>query len=164
MNILLAIDDSPCSTAAVLALRDRYQAQDAVVRVLHVLEWPRSLPLSLAFAEGPHAAESVLAAHNDLRRSAETLVSRAAALLRAAGFDATSCIVEGEPRRTILEMAAQWPANTIVLGSHGRRGVDRLLPGSVSGSVVRHARCSVAVIREQNRNLVGQTPSSCRCV
>jgi hypothetical protein len=46
-----------------------------------------------------------------------------------------------------LEVAAAWPADTIVLGSHGRKGYHRLLLGSVSDGVVRHALCSVAVIR-----------------
>jgi nucleotide-binding universal stress UspA family protein len=46
-------------------------------------------------------------------------------------------------------MAAEWPADTIVLGSHGRKGLERLLLGSVSYNLVRHAPCSVEVVRER---------------
>jgi nucleotide-binding universal stress UspA family protein len=148
MNILLAIDHSPCSAAAVQAVRDRYRTEHSTVRILHVVEWPHDLPSALAFAEGPRAAASVVAAHDQLRQSGDGLVAHAARELRAAGFEVATFVVDGEPRRIILEMAAAWPAETIVLGSHGRRGFDRLFLGSVSESVLRHALCSVAVIRE----------------
>jgi nucleotide-binding universal stress UspA family protein len=150
MNILLALDHSTCSEAAVLALCDRYRAERATVRVLHVVEWPHNLPPALAFAAGPRAAECVVAAHDDLVHAGNELVAHAASQLRAAGFDVSTSVVEGEPRGVILDMAAAWPADAIVLGSHGFRGFDRLLIGSVSDSVVRHAPCSVAVIRERN--------------
>jgi nucleotide-binding universal stress UspA family protein len=148
MNILLAIDHSIGSEAAVLAIRDRYRTEHTTVRILHVVEWPHDLPLALAFAEGPRAAASVLAAHDELRQSGEELVAHAAGQLRTAGFEVATVVVDGEPRCVILEMAAAWPAETVVLGSHGRRGFNRLFLGSVSESVLRHALCSVAVIRE----------------
>jgi nucleotide-binding universal stress UspA family protein len=150
MNVLLAIDDSTCSEQAVLALRDRYKPEHAAVRVVHVVEWPHDLPPALAFAQGPHAADCILQAHSDLRRSAEQLVAHAASQLQAAGFEATTCVVEGDPRQAILAMAEAWPADIIVLGSHGRGRFDRLLLGSVSDSVVRHAPCSVVVVRERD--------------
>ena len=48
-------------------------------------------------------------------------------------------------------MAAAWPADDIVMGSHGRRGMNRLLLGSVSEGVVRHATCSVQVVPKRFR-------------
>jgi nucleotide-binding universal stress UspA family protein len=57
-------------------------------------------------------------------------------------------VIEGEPREEILAMAEAWPADAIVVGSHGRKGLDRVLLGSVSDGVVRHAACSVMVVRE----------------
>jgi nucleotide-binding universal stress UspA family protein len=54
----------------------------------------------------------------------------------------------GEPRAVILDTAKTWGANLIVLGSHGRRGMDRFLLGSVSEAVAIHAHCSVEVIRK----------------
>jgi nucleotide-binding universal stress UspA family protein len=54
----------------------------------------------------------------------------------------------GEPRGVILDTAKTWGADLIVLGSHGRRGLDRLLLCSVSEAVAIHARCSVEVIRK----------------
>lgn len=50
----------------------------------------------------------------------------------------------------ILDEATHWGADLIVVGSHGRRGVDRFLLGSVSEAVALHAACSVEVIRKRN--------------
>jgi len=50
-------------------------------------------------------------------------------------------------KATILDEADAWKADLIVLGSHGRRGMDRFWMGSVSEAVAMNARCSVEVIR-----------------
>ena len=53
----------------------------------------------------------------------------------------------GDPRNAILDQAQGWQADLVVLGSHGRHGLDRMLMGSVSETVAIHAACSVEVIR-----------------
>jgi nucleotide-binding universal stress UspA family protein len=55
----------------------------------------------------------------------------------------------GRPATKIVEGAKSWPADLIVIGSHGRGRVERLLLGSVAESVVRHASCPVLVVRAQ---------------
>ncbi len=51
------------------------------------------------------------------------------------------------PKLAVLDEAKKWGAHLIVVGSHGRRGLERLLLGSVSEAVAMHAHCSVDVIR-----------------
>lgn len=51
------------------------------------------------------------------------------------------------PAKSILEEAKKWDADLIVMGSHGRRGLDRFAMGSVSESVAMTAHCSVEVVR-----------------
>ncbi len=148
MNVLLAIDDSACAAAALCAVINEFRPRDTIVRVLHVIEWPRELPTSLMFAAGPSAGDRVMAVHDEIRRQSQALVGRAVARLELAHFTASAQVTEGPPAEEILAMAAAWPADVIVVGSHGRRGIDRLLLGSVSDGVVRHAACSVHVIRE----------------
>jgi nucleotide-binding universal stress UspA family protein len=53
----------------------------------------------------------------------------------------------GKPALEIVKSAKEWPADVIVLGSHGRTGVARVFLGSVAEAVLRHAPCSVLVIR-----------------
>jgi nucleotide-binding universal stress UspA family protein len=61
--------------------------------------------------------------------------------------EAVSVLLE-TPQTIVLNEAAEWGADLIVVGSHGRHGVDRFLLGSVSESIAMHARCSVEVIRK----------------
>jgi nucleotide-binding universal stress UspA family protein len=60
---------------------------------------------------------------------------------------ATAEVIVGDPREKILEIARHWPADLIMLGSHGRRGIEKLILGSVSEAVATHANCSVEVTR-----------------
>ena len=147
MRILLAIDDSECSVAATHAVIAQFTTQDAVVHVLHADEWPQGLPPEMSFAEGSASAQSILTLHDLRRRDAGALVASAAAQLRAAGFSATSSVRKGDAREAILACVKEWRADLVVLGSHGRKGIDRLILGSVSGSVARHAPCSVEIVR-----------------
>jgi nucleotide-binding universal stress UspA family protein len=147
MKILLAIDDSPCSGMALDSVVSQFRPEHAEVRVLHVDEWPKGMPNELAFAQGSEAATSVLAAHEALRGRIDTVLNDAKRRLEAAHFPVTTEIRAGDARREILDCAAAWHPDLIVLGSHGKHGLERLLLGSVSESVVRHATCSVSVVR-----------------
>jgi nucleotide-binding universal stress UspA family protein len=148
VRILLAIDESACSVAATKAVIAQFRPQHAEVQVLHVDEWPKGLPPSMAFAEGPAVAKSILSQHELRRHNASALVTRAAQHLQAAGFTTTSSLREGDARQAILDCASEWHADLIVLGSHGKKGFDRLVLGSVSDSIARHAPCSVEIVRE----------------
>ena len=77
--------------------------------------------------------------------------------LRNAGFRTSLRLALGDPKEQILKCADSWPADLIVLGSHGWTGYKRLLMGSVSDAVTRHARCSVAIIRK--RGMLGRRKS-----
>lgn len=153
MNVLLAIDDSSCSAAAVDAVINQCRPRDTIVRVLHVIEWPGSIPMSLMFCEGPSAADRLVHAHEEVRRRARELVARAVSRLTRARFQATEHVIEGKSHEEILTMAKVWSADAIVVGSHRRSVLDRMLLGSVSSYVVRHAPCSVLVVRETARAL-----------
>jgi nucleotide-binding universal stress UspA family protein len=149
MNLLLAIDDSSCSDAAVRTVIEQFRPDTTDVRVLHVIDWSQDLPTSLGFVEGPAAARSVLRSRYEVLRRSEALLARAVEQLEGAHFSASAHSEQGEVGRAIVQMAAEWPADGIVLGSHGRKGLQRLLLGSVSEDVVHHAPCSVEVVRDR---------------
>ena len=119
--------------------------------MLHSDEWPSGMPPGMAFAEGSTAAQSILSLHDLRRRDAGALVASTAAQLRAAGFTTSTSVRDGDPRQAILIAARDWRADLVVMGSHGKKGVDRLLLGSVSDSVARHAPCSVEIVRSAPR-------------
>jgi nucleotide-binding universal stress UspA family protein len=147
MRILLALDDSKFSGAATGALIAQVKATHTEVRLLHVVE---SFPERLATKLGSRDAPDFVAARLEQRERAKEWLARAAEKLRFAGFKATSSVKEGDARSVILDLAETWRADLIVLGPHGRKGLDRFLMGSVSEAVARHARCSVEIVRTRS--------------
>lgn len=143
MKILLAVDDSKFSEAATETVIEQAPTQNAEVRVLHVLEPP---PLLLTREMGGYDT-CLETAWEAQRQQAETVVAKAAELLRARGLNVAAAVEQGDPKSKILDVAEEWHADLIVLGSHGRKGLGRFLIGGISDAVARHARCSVEIVR-----------------
>jgi len=143
MRILLAIDDSGFSQAAIETVIEQARPHDTDVRILHVVESP---PLLVAREMGGYdpALETALESQ---KQNAEALVRKAAELLHGRGIKVAAGLEVGDPKSKILDVADEWRADLIVVGSHGRRGFERFLMGSVSDAVARHAKCSVQIVR-----------------
>ncbi len=144
MRILLAIDDSEFSDAAVRTVIAQARPEVAEIRVLHVVE---AIPAYLARDAGPRFLTDIEAIRQDWLNWAKKLVEKFARQLRSAGFKVSTAVEEGDPKARILDAAKAWPADLVVLGSHGRTGLNRFLLGSVSDAVARHAPCSVQIVR-----------------
>lgn len=82
-------------------------------------------------------------------KEAQSLAERAAVRLRVnfPGWEITAEASVGSPSRELVRKADEWKLDLIVVGSHGRSAVERLLLGSVSQGVLTYARCSVRVAR-----------------
>ncbi|MGA7795328.1 MAG: universal stress protein [Candidatus Acidiferrales bacterium] len=143
MKILLAIDDSKFSEAAIEAVIRQATSQETEIRVLHVIEPIPIYPDGKAWGYGPEASQVL----KEQRKEAEELVARAGQTLREKNFKVMTAIEEGNPKEVIIDSAAEWHADLIVVGSHGRKGLDRFFMGSVSEAVARHAHCSVQIVR-----------------
>ena len=144
MKILLAIDGSACSKAAVEEVARRPWPEGSSVKVLTAVE-PPGLPNPHAWSLPPTYFEELQVAlskqaQNTLDHALQTLKSNKTVLVDA-------MMVPGAPRPVILDEAESWGADLIVLGSHGYSAWKRLLLGSVSHAVVSHAKCSVEVVR-----------------
>ena len=150
MKILLATDGSDCSVGAAHSLAKRPWPAGTVIKVLSVEELMvlqnQMMASSLSSFYPASLIEELL---QDAHDRASSAVETAKGILLRAGMKAVSDPVApvGEPRGVILDAAKLWQADMIVLGSHGRHGLDRLLMGSVSEAVAIHADCSVEVIR-----------------
>ena len=144
MKILLAVDGSEFSQAATQALVSQMRPEGADVLVLRVVE-PLifSIPPQMAPAYTPEQDEIL----KEGVRHAQESVNQASQALRSAGFTVNTRVVEAEARNGILDIATEWRANLVVLGSHGRKGLRRFLLGSVAEFVARHAHCSVWIVR-----------------
>jgi nucleotide-binding universal stress UspA family protein len=134
-RVLLATDGSDCSLAAAHAMAAELWPEGSVFKLLSAEE---SLIVGNETAYPNSLIEELIAMAQDRARSA---VEQAKNILQRAGLtvDDASSVPPGEPRSIILDEAKEWGAELIVLGSHGRRGLDRLLVGSVSEAVAVHA-------------------------
>ena|SRR5208283_219919 len=140
MKVLMGIDDSKYAAEIARAFVTQFRPQHTEVLVLHVLQ-----PLGLVAP--PEMAMGYAPELEGMKKPAQELVERVAKQLRSAGFKAETAVEVGDVRERILDSAAEWRADLIVLGSHGTRGIQRFLLGSVAEFVARHARCSVQIIR-----------------
>lgn len=105
------------------------------------------MPLSFEFGQGPTYARDIEDSRSRSYSHAQQMVTRVEELLKQAGFQTSVSTPDADPRHAIVDGARDWPADLIVMGSHGRRGIDRFLIGSVAESVMRHAPCSVLIER-----------------
>ena len=143
MRILLAIDDSKFSEAAVESVVEQARPHGTEVRILHVVE-PPPLLVSRELGGYEPALQNALEFQ---KQNADALVAKSAELLRARGLKATATLEVGDAKSKILDVAEEWHADLIVLGSHGRKGLNRFPMGGVSDAVARHACCSVEIVR-----------------
>jgi len=140
MKVLMAVDDSPFSEAVGHALVAQFRPETTEVLVLHVLQpISPSAPPQMAATYAPELA--------DQKQPARALVERISQELRSKGFQVRASVEVGDIREKIIDAADDWHADLIVVGSHGQRGIQRFLLGSVAESVARHARCSVQIVR-----------------
>jgi nucleotide-binding universal stress UspA family protein len=148
MKVLLAIDGSSQSEAAVVQVAGLPWPNETVVEVLTVIH-----PTIPMFTEPTLvvAAMSVQEA-DELRQRAPQLVDMAREQIRrgAPALKVTTKILDGVPAHTIVEEARDWGADLIVVGSHGFGFMKRMLLGSVAGAVVANAPCSVYVVRSRS--------------
>lgn len=109
--------------------------------VLHVVEAPGRGPDAGRSGVGD-AVESCLGQAPSRRRLNRVL----SALKRTEGVAAEGRCVAGEPIDVILTQAAQWGADALVIGTHGRGGLRRLMMGSMAEQVVRRSGCPVLTV------------------
>jgi nucleotide-binding universal stress UspA family protein len=150
MKVLLATDGSECSLAAAISVAARPWPGGTVLKVVGVEEL---VAFETPMAASPLASIYPASLLEELLADAHTRAVNAGEgarkILETAGLKvlAQQPIPAGDPRSIILDLAQAWPADLVVLGSHGRRGWDRFLMGSVAESVAVHAHCSVEVVR-----------------
>jgi nucleotide-binding universal stress UspA family protein len=142
-HILVPIDGSPTSQRAFEeALGLARQAQGTQLELLHVVEiilFPDS-EIYFNYAE----------LQKIMRSSGEKILAEAEKMVRQAGVAVHKRLLQADGERianVIVEEARRWPADLIVIGTHGRAGFSRILFGSVAEGVVHTADVPVLLIR-----------------
>ncbi len=150
---IVADDGSPGAEAAIEYVATHTWLLGAVTRLLAVRSvgdlWAESfeMPVDAARAQGMADDQAEL-----WRRARAALEADADRLVHAGHRNTVVALEEGRPGHEIVEAAAHWEADLVVVGSRHRTGVTRLVLGSVGRHVLHHSHCSVL--------LVGQVPAS----
>ncbi len=142
MKVLIALDGSECSNVALRSVTERAWAKDTEFLLLSVVDTPY---LEYGFYPAPDGLV------DSIRLHLERLVSSNTATLQARfpELRVSGTVTEGNVKYAIAEKAEEWKADLIVMGSHGRRGLSKLMLGSVAESVLQVAPCSVEIIKEK---------------
>ncbi|MGB9712832.1 MAG: universal stress protein [Dissulfurimicrobium sp.] len=134
-KILVAVDGSKYSNVAVLRAINFARSYGGELKAVSVVDVP------------PELYEKALGAVDDLVKKARTYVEGAVKLAENEGIKAEAIVKEGTTYKVILETARELGVDAIVMGSHGRTGLKRLLMGSVTEKVIGYSDRPVLVVK-----------------
>jgi nucleotide-binding universal stress UspA family protein len=143
--VLLAIDESAASQAAVNEVLRRLWPADTTVRVLHVVEKFVTPAQELWYDAGGNLDQ----ARQEIKARFRSLVEETAARVAEHNLNSEISIRDGNAGKVIVQEAKEWNADVIFVGSRGHVTLKRLLTGSVSHYVVDNASCPVEVVHQK---------------
>ena len=145
-KILVPVDGSPTATAGLHEAIKLAKDQGSRMRLVHVVN---ELVVMSPDASGANLGSLI----EVLRADGESLLDAAEAAARAAGVEVEAVLVEemgGQAGAAILHQAREWAADLIACGTHGRRGIRRLVLGSDAEYIVRHTPVPVLLVRSED--------------
>ncbi len=151
-QILLCVDGSRASQAALNALTTYFNTESAGITLMHIVETPWvNLGLDQDWfdrgGETRDQKSSEIQLEEELQIEAKEIIDDAAEQLTRHGLDVTTVIAEGNPATEILGQAEQDEYDLIVLGASGATDMKHRMLGSVSAKVTGQTACSVAVVK-----------------
>ncbi len=147
-RILVPVDGSPTSNAGLREAIDLAKGQEASLQLVHVVDYHYLVMTGL---EAGAYIDDLMAS---LVHSGRRILKRAEELVRKNGVPVTTVLLEspaGPAADAIVRQAKKWKADLIVIGTHGRRGVRRMLMGSDAEQTVRNSPVPVMLVRSPGR-------------
>ena len=155
-RILVAVDSDVIAGSVLETAGGLAQPLGAKLALLHVVDVASAMaPFAAASEPGGLGVPAIGGAANmqlteqiieDQQQTSETFLQKLIGQLPA-GVAAEVFMREGAPAETIVAVADAWQASLIVIGTHGRSGLERLVVGSTAEAVVRAAHCPVLSVR-----------------
>lgn len=143
-RILVPVDGSPTSNLGVTEAVKLARLTGATLKFLHAVDM-----MSLALSPEISMATSPTV-YDVLREGGKSILSAAAKVAKEAGIPCETVLTDtlsGRVCDVVSDEAAKWEADLIIIGTHGRRGVGRLLMGSDAEQISRHAPAPVLLVR-----------------
>ncbi|MFV2062080.1 MAG: universal stress protein [Chloroflexota bacterium] len=148
-RVVYAWDGSACARQAAHVLMDWGVFATSEIQVLSVADVVPASWSGVGTVGGVLNTTAYDEAAAPSRMQHEQLAQRMALQLQEAGLEAVHKRRDGDPAGQIVNVAESWEADLVVVGTHGRTGLRRILMGSVARNVLHHAPCSVLIVREQ---------------
>lgn len=141
MKVLVALDGSKCSAAVLDHCLNCKWPENTKFKLITVVDFFEPLP----------ALDSVKKKEIN---QAEKIVEDGAKRLMAKfpNLNVSFKVIDGYVKNELIDAATSWPADLIIVGSHGRTGFRKLLLGSVSHAVINHSACSVRVVKTKEKS------------
>lgn len=142
-RIVVPVDNSNTSQAALQEVRRFASELNAKVRLVHVIDLAQFAWSANEFMDVPQLQET-------LRQTGKTLLDEAVASLKEVGVEPEVALLEtwgGLLAKAIIEDARQWQADLVIMGTHGYGGLTHMLLGSVAEGVIRHGTVPVLLVR-----------------
>ena len=150
-RILVPVDGDSTSDKGLDEAAKLARGTGAQFLLLHIVDD------TVAFSSPEGAGVNVVL--DALRESGQQALQKAAARARRAKLQAKTLLVDnftGRVAEAIVEQAKRWRADLIVMGTHGRRGMDRLLLGSNAELVIRNSTVPVLLVPGQMKRATGR--------
>lgn len=150
-RILVAVDGSPTSNAGLQSAVALAVDQGATLVLLHVVD---ETTLAVGFEGGFTIPDYIDTFYATLRENGRKILAKAEVAAKKAGAERKAVLVESRAQtvaHVILQQARKQKADLIVIGTHGRRGLSRVLMGSDAELVVREAGVPVLLVRGRPR-------------
>ena len=145
-RVLIPVEDPQFIDVIIDFINSYRWISDVQFKILHVVDSTIFLPNMTGM---PVSLPPTF--YQEERDSAHNLVNSVARKLEAVRSKSIECHVEeGMPKQVILTHARDWPADLILMASHGRHGLDRWLMGSISGAVADSAPCSIVILHSRH--------------
>lgn len=160
MKVLFPTDFSECSLFALETALSQHWPDKTEFQILYVAE-PVYVSCAISSGFAQPLIDSQIEHVEWSKEMMKKTVSKTKSKIKG-DIEVTGFVEEGNPAGTIIDKAKSWDADLIVVGSHGRSGLDRFLMGSVAEKVVAHAPCSVAVVKTKKQLQKGEVKADPR--
>ncbi|MBX9568863.1 MAG: universal stress protein [Candidatus Obscuribacterales bacterium] len=144
MKVLVAVEDQKYGLAVIDFISKHQWSEDTEFKIIHVIE-----PLLIGSYMSVYPSALLQEINEQSTKYATSLMADMKKNLQKAvpHHHVFTDVFTEIPKYGIINAAKEWPADLIIMGSHGRRGFNKLLLGSVAEAVMSAANCSVTVVR-----------------
>jgi universal stress protein A len=147
-TILCPVDFSDAAQKAVSYAKEFAIGTGASIYLLHVIE-----PIPIPPVD---ASLNYVQIEEELEKAAEADLNALKVSLASTGLKVDGSLEIGNAADIILEKAEELKVNFIIMGSHGRKGLNRLIMGSVADAVIRKSDCPVLIVKRGEKEFIGE--------